>query len=301
MINAKSTETQLLKEQPVDINQSIGNHYAGLTKSEKQIADFIRKNQEEAAFLSAGEIALRLGLSEATMVRFARNVGYCSYPSMRTVLQDAFRRRVTHSSRLSSRLDDLKEGGDILERMTATEIDYLSQALDTVDRDQLHRGVELMRSHNRIFVFGVGPSVSLVDLLSIRLTRFGHQVIPLTQTGREILEPLLSMTNHDLLFAIGFFDMSVALNTVLDRAKDKHCPVIFLTDTLGSIIGDKADVILTARRGPTAEFHSLVVPMTIINSMLLAIAQEEREIVMHNLDQLDQLRERFKKANGALL
>jgi hypothetical protein len=40
-----------------------------------------------------------------------------------------------------------------------------------------------------------------------------------------------------------------------------------------------------------------VVPMTIINSMLLAIAQEEREIVMRNLDKLDQLREQFKNTS----
>ncbi len=289
-----------LETPSADISQLIGDHYASLTKSEKQIADFIQKNQEESAFLSAGEIASQLGLSEATMVRFARNLGFNSYPSMRNVLQEAFRHRVTHSSRLSSRLDDMKVDGDILERLTATEIDYLSEALETVNRDQLRRGVELLRSHNRIFVFGVGPSISLVDLLSIRLGRFGHQVIPLTTTGREILEPLISMSDQDLLFAIGFFDMSVALQTVLDRARETHCPVVFLTDTLGSIVGDRADVILSARRGPTAEFHSMVVPMTIINSMLLAVAQEERGVVMQNLDQLDHLRERFKKANGTM-
>jgi hypothetical protein len=44
----------------------------------------------------------------------------------------------------------------------------------------------------------------------------------------------------------------------------------------------------------------MVVPMTIINSMLLAVAQEDRAVVMQNLDQLDHLRERFNKANGTL-
>ena len=41
-----------------------------------------------------------------------------------------------------------------------------------------------------------------------------------------------------------------------------------LTDTLGSIIGDKADVVLSAKRGPVSGFHSLVVPMTIINALV---------------------------------
>jgi DNA-binding MurR/RpiR family transcriptional regulator len=58
-------------------------------------------------------------------------------------------------------------------------------------------------------------------------------------------------------------------------------------------------VVLSAKRGPVSEFHSLVVPMTIINSLLLAVAQEERGQVMDNLDKLDQMRERLKKTNGS--
>ena len=284
----------------VDFSQVISEHYNQLTKSEKLIANYLRKNQEESAFLSAGELADRLRLSEATMVRFARNIGFDSYPAMRAVLQENFRRRVTHSARLRGRLDDLREAGDIFERLVVSEIDYMSQALTTVDRDALHRAVDLLRTRNRVFVFGVGPSVSLVELMEIRLGRFGRQVIPLTTAGREILEPLLLMTDQDLLFVICFFDVSAALQLVLDYAKEVHCPIIMLTDTLGSIIGDKADVVLAARRGPMAEFHSLVVPMTIINTLLLAVAQEDQERVMANLDKLDQLRERLKKTNGSL-
>jgi len=285
----------------VDFSQVISEHYNQLTKSEKNIANYLRKNQEESAFLSAGELADRLKLSEATMVRFARNIGFDSYPAMRAVLQENFRRRVTHSARLRGRLDDLREAGDIFERLVVSEIDYMSQALETVDRQALHRAVELLRSRKRIFVFGVGPSVSLVDLMEIRLERFGRQVIPLKTAGREILEPLQLMTDQDLLFVICFFDISAALQLVLDYAKEVHCPVIMLTDTLGSIIGDKADVVLAARRGPMAEFHSLVVPMTVINTLLLAVAQEDQERVMANLDKLDQLRERFKKITGSTI
>jgi DNA-binding MurR/RpiR family transcriptional regulator len=151
-----------------------------------------------------------------------------------------------------------------------------------------------MRSHKRIFVYGVGPSVSLVDLMEIRLTRFGYQVIPLRTGGREILDSLLMLTENDLLFTICFFDVSSTLQFVLDFANEIHTPVIMLTDTLGSILGNKADVVLAAKRGPMSEFHSLVVPMTIINSLLLSIASEEKN-VMENLDKLDQLRERFNK------
>jgi DNA-binding MurR/RpiR family transcriptional regulator len=283
----------------LDFGQVITDHYRDLTKSEKQIADYLRKNQEESAFLSVTELAARLDLSEATLVRFARSLGFESYPAMREVLQENFRRRVTHSARLRSRLDDLREAGDIFEKVTVSEIDYLTQALQTVDRGALQRASAYMSACERIFVFGTGPSVSLVHLLNLRLTRFGKQVIPLTVAGRETLEPLLLMSGRDLLFAIGFFDVNPTLKIVLDRAVEKQCPSILLTDTLGAVIGEKASVVLAARRGPVSAFHSLVVPMTIINTLLLEIANKDQEAVTSNLDELDGLRERLGRSGGS--
>jgi DNA-binding MurR/RpiR family transcriptional regulator len=293
MINADS---QTLA--PTDFSQIISENYKDLTKSEKQIADYLRKNQEEAAFLSAGELADRLGLSEATLVRFARSLGFDSYPAMREVLQENFRRRVTHSARLRSRLNELRETGDIFERLVASEIDYMTQSLESVDRAALRQAVDLIKNRKRIFIFGLGPSISLVELMKIRLERFGKQIIPLTTAGREFLEPLLSMTENNLLFVICFFDVTPALQLVLDYAREVNCPVIMLTDTLGSIIGDKAEVVLSAKRGPVSGFHSFVVPMTIINSILLAMASDESGM-MENLDKLDQLRERLRKYSGS--
>ena len=286
------------EEKFIDFSQLISETYAQLTKSEKRIADYLRKNQEEAAFLAAGEIADRLELSEATMVRFARTLGFDSYPAMRTVLQENFRRRVTHSARLRSRLDDLREGGDIFEKITVSEIDYLTQALLTVDREALQRAVTLLTQCECLYVFGTGPSVSLVDLLDLRLTRFGKHVTPLTVTGREAVEPLLLMTERDALFAISFFDLNPTLQVIMDHANLRRCPIILLTDTLGAIIGEKAQVVLAARRGPVSAFHSLVVPMTIINALLLEMANQNQETVISNLDDLDTLREQLKKATG---
>lgn len=276
-----------------DFNQIISEHFSQLTKSEKRIANFLRKNPEESAFLSAGEIANRLALSEATLVRFARTLGFSSYPAMRTTLQDNFRRRVTHSSRLKGRLTDLRSSGDIFERLTVTEIDYLTQALESINRDEMKKAIDILRSHQRVFVFGLGPSISLVDLLELRLRRFGRDVVPLTTSGREVLEPLMMLTPDDALFVICFFDQNPALKLVIDYAKKIGAPIIILTDTLDAVLGEQVDVTLAAKRGPVGEFHSLVVPMTVINAILLSLASEDQERIMEKLDRLDQLRDQL--------
>lgn len=275
-----------------EFSQLIGEHFASLTKSEKRITNYIRKNQEEVAFLSAGELAKRLELSEATMVRYARTLGFESYPAFRLVLQEALRKRITHSGRLRNRLNDLREAGDLFEKLVVSEIDYLTQALETVDRNELRRAAEFIQTHQRIFVFGQGPSITLVDLLQIRLTRSARHVIPLNTSGREMLEPLLLMNGDDLLIAIGFYNLTPNLQMVLEHANKVGTPVILITDSLEPLVKKYVNVFLTAHRGPVSAYHSLTVPMTIINTLLLMLSQVDEERVMANLDNLDAYRQR---------
>lgn len=282
----------------IDFGELVHQRSDTLTKSGKRIASYLLQNQDEAAFLSASELAARLGLSEATAVRFAQSLGFSGFPEMREVLQAAFRNRVTHSVRVRERLGDLRSEGDIFERLIVSEIDYLTEALHSVDRDAIHQAVDMLREADQVFVFGLGPAVTLVDLMEIRLQRFGRHVIPLTTTGREILESLLLMTGDDLLFTIGFFDVNPTLRFVLDHAKRCGCLSILLTDTLGSVLGDRTDVVLSARRGPVSAFHSLAVPMTIINTLLLALVQTDQERAIPHLDRLDELRRSYASAAG---
>ena len=276
----------------VDVSQVIADHFSDLTKSEKKIANFFNKYQDEAAFLPAGEIASRLHISEATMVRFARTLGFESYPSMRTMLQDNFRHRVTHSTRLRSRLNELRESGGIFDRLVTSEIDYLTEALQTLDRKALDKAVDLMKNRFNVFAFGLGPSVSLVDLLEVRLTRSARHVIPLKTSGREMLEPMLLMNEKDLVIAFSFYNLTPNFQILLEYANKKNTPVILITDTLGPLVKDRVSVVLSARRGPVSAYHSLVVPMTIVNTLLLMLSQVDEAHVMPNLDQLDEYRQR---------
>jgi DNA-binding MurR/RpiR family transcriptional regulator len=103
------------------------------------------------------------------------------------------------------------------------------------------------------------------------------------------------MKPTDLLFVFGFFNLTPNLQMIIEHANELQTPIILVTDTLGDFIGSRANVVLVARRGPVSAFHSLTVPMTIINALLLALGSEDEENVMANLDKLDQLRDRLKK------
>jgi len=286
------------KNNNIDFSKLVAEHYEQFTNSEKRIADFISQNQDEAAFMSAADVAARLSISEPTMLRFAKTLGFESYPAMRIMLQAKVRNLVNHSARIRSSLDDLRESGDIYEQLVTSEIDFLTESLHTLDRKAIKQATELLRTHERIFVFGLGPSLSLVDQLDLRLTRSLKHVIPLRTSGRELIEPLLLMTGNDLVIVIAFHSVNPYLELVLDRANECKAPVILITDILGDLIGSKATVTLAARRGPVSAFHSLTIPMTIINTLLLALTAADQEKIMNNLDKLDQLRDHVQRISN---
>ena len=65
---------------------TIKERYDDLSAKEKQIADFILEHPRESVNPSIEELAERIGISESTMVRFARKLGYSGYQRFRIAL-----------------------------------------------------------------------------------------------------------------------------------------------------------------------------------------------------------------------
>lgn len=276
-----------------EFSELVRAHFDTLTKSERRIADYILRNPDEAAFLAAADLAQRLGLSEATVVRFAHSVGFSGFPELRACLQALFRRRVSHAARLRKKLAEISPESHILEQVVAMEVEYLTDALRTVSREAFDEAVRLICGARRIFVYALSGSATLAELLQHRLRRFGLDVVLLTQSGREICEPLLTLGADDVLFAMLFFNVSDVMEATLAYAKECDAKVILLTDTLGPLLHEHTDLLLEARRGPVMAFHSLIVPMAIAQALIIAVAMANEEKSLATLDRLDEIRQRL--------
>jgi DNA-binding MurR/RpiR family transcriptional regulator len=271
--------------------QRIKKYFHRLTKSEKRIATYLLADYEQAAFLPAAELAQHLQVSEATIVRFARSVGYNGFPEMRRALQHIFRVKVTPATRLQSKLADLNSGeGHVLSKVIDMELQYLTEAEHSIHPEDFDCAVKILLQAPRIFVFGLGPARLLAELAEFRLRRFGIPVISLVESGRDILEKLLLLEHDDVLIATAFHRVTGELVALLDHAKALKCKVILITDTLEPALKGRAEVILAARRGPVSTFHSLTVPMAILNALILTIAKSRSNETTANLDRLQELR-----------
>ncbi len=274
-----------------EFRRRLETHFPDLTKSEQRIASYLLSDYDEAAFLPAAKLANRLDVSEATIVRFARAVGYDSFPELRRCLQEMFRAKVSPAARLQRKLADLKSGeGHVLTKIIDMELQYLTEAERSIDPADFDRAVEMIAGGRRVFVFGLGPSRILADLVLIRLRRFGFPTYNLIESGRDLLEKLLLLQPDDAVLATGFQRVTGELVAVLDHSHRTGCPTVLLTDMLGPAFKDKADIVLSARRGPVSNFHSLTVPMAILNALILAIAMTKSEESVASLNKLQEMR-----------
>ncbi|MBI3396790.1 MAG: MurR/RpiR family transcriptional regulator [Spirochaetia bacterium] len=150
--------------------------------------------------------------------------------------------------------------------------------------------VKLILKGERIFVRGGGPSAILADLAELRLRRFGILTISMTESGRDLIEKLQLVRRKDVVLTTGFHRVSAELAAVIEHANRVGCRTILITDTLASVFRDKVDVILAARRGPVSTFHSLTVPMAILNALILAVAMARSKESLGALDRFQKMR-----------
>ena len=71
-----------------DLMKIIRFKYKKLSKGQKLIAEYILKNYDKAAFMTASKLGISVGVSESTVVRFANELGFSGYPKLQKALQE---------------------------------------------------------------------------------------------------------------------------------------------------------------------------------------------------------------------
>jgi DNA-binding MurR/RpiR family transcriptional regulator len=276
------------------LTRLIKEREARFSKSQKKIAAYLQSDCEHAAFLNASEIGKRLEVSEATIVRFAVALGLEGYPHLRRILQNIVRHKVSPATRMQNKLEVLSTSKDhILTQMVGMELKYIAEIQHTVSTAEFDQALSILLGAKRIFCFGLGASKLLAELLELRLNRFGIPTIPLTVSGRDLLEKLLLLNKDDVLIAAGFTKITSELVAVLKHSARVDCRRILLTDVEEVNFEPYAPILLKVRRGPVHSFHSLNAPMTVVNALILAIAMARRNQSLESLESLEKYRKLY--------
>jgi len=262
--------------------------YPLLPKSQKLIADSILENWESTAFVSPRELGERLKVSETTVIRFAKSLGYSSFSELREHTQKLIKEKLTPAEKMTATVRKIKSGETTFERLLTAEVENLKNGISKVSPDEFYRAVDLIEKAQRVFIAGQGVSESLCRFLEFRFRRMHIDTRLVTGGGKPFYETLLLMNSDDVLFGIGFFRCSLDILRSFDYAKKQGIPTIALTHSSVSELALKSEVTLVANRGPVSLLNSLVVPMAILNALVLYIAERDEE-KLKALEKLDEI------------
>jgi len=270
-----------------DILTLLQNQAPTFSKGQRMIARYITEFYDKAAFMTASRLGKTVGVSESTVVRFAAELGYDGYPSMQKAMQEMVVNRLTSVQRIEVANDRIGDQ-DILSMVLQADMDRLRQTGETVDRNEFRAAVDAILNARRVYILGVRSTAALANFLGYYLNYMFRDVYVVTASGiSEMFEQIVGVGPGDAVIAYSFPRYSTTTAKGAQYCRSTGATVVGLTDSRTSPLGQNCDHVLVAKGDMVSLVDSLVAPMSVTNSLIVALAaRKEKELAktFHNLE-----------------
>lgn len=275
------------------IEEILRDDYDRLTPSQRRLADYIFQNPYDVALMSSADVALRLDISEATVVRFAQALGFEGYPALRDSLRQQLIREVRSSERVATMLYEPRDQAGTLHEIVSQNIFHLNRLLENVTEEDLKEVIKRLDGANRIFIFGEGAPGSLVLHMDFWLSRLGYEVRAITQTGRRFYDRIFHAAEGDVALLLAFRRPTSEALALLEVMQECGGHSILITDLVHSKMHGLATHTLRVQRGPMDAFRPLGPISAILDAIILGLMRLKGEEGIAKLRYLDDIRQRY--------
>jgi DNA-binding MurR/RpiR family transcriptional regulator len=268
--------------------------YNGLAETARLVADSILQQPAAALGLSITELAQRSKVSDTTVLRFARAVGYQGYRQFALALAASVAEPVDRA--LDVNIDNEDDLSTVVQKVFNAEAQALIKAPRTIDRGALQLAVEALAQARRIHCYAVGGSGLLATEATYRLVHLGLNCVAVYDPI-QIAVQASQLTHADV--AIGFSQSGRTHSTVmgLAAARAAGATTIGITSRPRCPLGDHSDVSLVllelqaAFRG--AHLDSKIAELTLIDALATCLARQLPAPPIETVDRLERNIERM--------
>lgn len=276
-------------DRPIDAR--IHAIYEGLTASEKRLAEVVIEAQGNLSAFTAGELADRAGVSNATAARFFRRLGYESY-------NDA-RRAARVEQNWGSPLYELTGIGE--RRLAAgdfglhvaQDLQNLARTAEMLSPASLAAAVDVLVNAKRLWILGFRNSAALAGYARGLLVHIKPDVRLLPIAGQTLAEDLVGLGPDDALLVIGFRRRPHILREVMAMAKEAGAKTVLIADLTASRTAQLATVTLRCHNRGHSLFDSYAAPMSVLNYLCSAAGLALGEDAVARLADIERLHERL--------
>ena len=217
-------------------------HAAGAiaTKAEKKVIDGILNiSPDEIIYLSISDLAARLDVADATLVRFCKKLGYNGF-------QD-FKLQLSHEVGMMNR----SSADDTPSRVAIQMVDAINQTSRAIDYNEYLVIAEKIIKSGKISAFGVGNSAITAMEISNVLARIGIMV---GYSSDPHLQAMIAgnMKKGDTVILISVSGSTKDIIDVAQIAKKNGVNIVVITCYEHSPLAKYADHILLSTRREAA-------------------------------------------------
>ena len=270
-----------------DLLVEIEKRKPSFSKGQRAIAAYICDHYEKAAYMTASRLGAEVNVSESTVVRFANELGFSGYPELQDALKNLTKIKLKSFQRMDL-TNDLFGEGDIITARLLADVENIKQTLDKIDRQAFSDAVDSIVRAKSIYIIGVRSSSMLAGFLNFSFRMiFDNIKFVQTTSSSEMFEQIMHIGQDDVMIAISFPRYSKTLVGAVNYAKQRNADIIALTDSSASPIAQRADQVLLARSDMASFVDSLVAPLSVINALVVAVAQKKQDEVTVRLKELE--------------
>ena len=231
------------------IRERIDHVYPSLRPAERAVAQYVRDHLAETSELTVGQLAEVAHVSEPTVIRFSRKLGFGGYRELRYVLRHPqAERRTTFDPLEGFDLNPWDKLDDVPGKAVNATRSLLDDLLASLDRKELHKAVSLIANARLIDIVGVENSLVPATDLFTKLNYLGltcrlNADAYMQQIGAGHLEP------DDVVVAFSHSGRSADTIKALRLAKSRDAHTIVITNIPDSPLATRATCMLqTATR-----------------------------------------------------
>jgi len=244
----------------------------------RRTAIWIADNQEQATGMSISDLAVAIGVSETTIFRLSRALGFDGYRSLRLALAES--RGLARGARLARpTLPDCDPSDAVFAQIARSVVEADAAALfDTLrllDPTMLERATEQLLEARHIYLLGFGSSFAVATDAYQRFLRLG--LVASAHCDPHVLAALASNPPAEsLFFAISYSGQTRDIVETLETAGRRGSMRIVLTSNpRGRVTALAETVLLSAWRqsgGARESIATRISQLAIIDMLCVGLA-----------------------------
>ncbi len=223
--------------------ERIQEHYGSLRPSERIVADFLRNRAGERLDSSITQLGRQLGVSEATISRVSRALGYEGYPDMKLSLAEASAGRTSAFANLPRGLDESDSIIVTSAKLAGALGQSLAETQRLLDADRIERAVELIEKAQKTVFVGVGGAASICQEAVHMFIKAGIEAESHSDGYTQTIIGA-TMTPQRIMVGISHTGHTETVAEAMRMARKRGAPTIAITSDAKSPIAAAADIVL---------------------------------------------------------